>query len=399
MKRYINNKFSYSFLLMAVIVLIIQLFSAEQSTAARWSNGLREIAGKDIARLDLFDDLDEQSLEQAIGGSIEYYSKISPKRTFVFGGYSYKPEEMIRSLRRFLRMYRRYDGMERVRRMAAEFHFFKAGKKPGSSVFTAYYEPIIKGKLQPTRYFSAPVYKKPQDLVTVKLKDWAKTQYGSSLTPALKRNRNISIIGRIKGGKLVPYHTRAEIVSRNSIKGKAGVLCYINPIDLFFLQIEGSGIIELPGGKRKQLTYSGDNGHAFVPVTGQLKGKCRLSKQSIKKYLLRHPAEINRVLNRNPRYIFFDEVERGPLGNINVALTPGRSIAMDTARIPRGSLAFIQTKRQAVSRFVLVQDTGSYITGHRVDLFWGTGHSSEAKASVFKTEGDVFLIVAKKRYL
>ncbi len=198
------------------------------------------------------------------------------------------------------------------------------------------------------------------------------------------------------------------------MKDRAKPIAYVNEIELFFLQIQGSGLIKLPDGRVKRVNYAQKNGHPYRSIGKILKDKIpsdEISLQSIKKYLYANPDKVREILSYNQSYVFFREVEEGPLGYIEVPLTPNRSIAMDKRIIPRGGLAFIETQLpilikgriigwKPVKRFVLVQDTGGAIRDHgRVDIFLGHGEDASLTAGHLKQKGRVFLLVARKEML
>ena len=185
-------------------------------------------------------------------------------------------------------------------------------------------------------------------------------------------------------------------------------------VELFFLQIQGSGLISLEDGTLLRVNYADQNGHPYRAIGKLLRDRIppeQMSLQALKAYLREHPEQVREVLDYNPSYTFFRRVEEGPLGNIQVPLTPGRSLAMDARLVPKGGIAWIETTLPAaatpgapapvpVRRFGVVQDTGGAITGHgRVDIFWGTGEAAEKIAGPFKQEGRVFLLVARKEFL
>jgi membrane-bound lytic murein transglycosylase A len=188
----------------------------------------------------------------------------------------------------------------------------------------------------------------------------------------------------------------------------------VNEVELFFLQIQGSGIVRFPDGSVKRVNYDSQNGRPYRAIGQLLKDRIpeeSMSLQALKEYLSAHPDEVRSILSYNESYVFFREVDEGPLGDIEVPLTPLRSIAMDRRNVPRGSLAFIETSvpvfdkgmqvgSKPIKRFVLVQDTGGAIRGHgRADIFFGHGTEAELVAGHLKSPGRVFLIIAKKEFL
>jgi membrane-bound lytic murein transglycosylase A len=187
-----------------------------------------------------------------------------------------------------------------------------------------------------------------------------------------------------------------------------------DPIDLFFMHIQGSGKIRLPDGNVMQVSYAQKNGHPYRSIGRYLLDKEKLTSsemthQSIKKYLREHPEELSDILNYNKSYVFFRIVENGPIGALGLTLTSGRSIATDLDLFPKGALAFVRLRKpvfdkngniktwEIFSRFVLNQDTGGVIKGPgRVDLFCGTGSDAEMLAGSLKENGELYFLVKKK---
>lgn len=349
------------------------------------------------------DDLGLEGLEMAIEQSLVYYGRLPSTYKFNYKGQIYSPSEMAASLEIFRDIVTGTRGKEMTRLLEERFQFFESINSDGEAFFTGYYEPVLDGSPIPTKEFPEPLYAIPADLIDVDLGKFSEEW------------RGVKIIGRVQGGKhLIPYDSREEIVDGNSLEGRAVPIAYVNGIELFFLQVQGSGLISFPDGRVKRVIYAQKNGHPYRAVGRLLKEQIppeEMSLQSIKAYLYEHPDEVREILNYNQSYTFFREVEGGPFGNIDVPLTPGRSIAMDSRLVPRGGLAFIETEFpifdngeiigwRPVMRFVLVQDTGSAITGHgRVDIFTGRGEDAEGIAGHLKQKGRVFLLVAKKEYL
>jgi len=186
-----------------------------------------------------------------------------------------------------------------------------------------------------------------------------------------------------------------------------------NPVDGFFLHVQGSGQIRLPDGQVQRVNYAGSNGYPYYSIGRVLLEEGRLprdamSLQGLRRYFRDHPEETARVLYRNPRYVFFRPVAQGPQGNLGVLLIPGRSIATDQRLFPPGGLAFVQMQQpvfnaqgeitawQSAARFVLNHDTGSAITGPgRVDLFWGSGPQAEMAAGHMQHTGKLFFLLKR----
>ena len=184
-------------------------------------------------------------------------------------------------------------------------------------------------------------------------------------------------------------------------------------IELFFLQIQGSGLIRLEDGSLLRVNYADQNGHPYRAIGRLLRDQIppeRMSLQALKAWLRAHPERVREVLDYNPSYTFFRRVEEGPLGNIQVPLTPGRSLAMDARLAPKGGVAWFETTlppaaAPEAAAPVPVRRSGSCRTpgrdrGPRAGRYlWGTGDEAERIAGPFKQEGRVYLLVARKEFL
>jgi membrane-bound lytic murein transglycosylase A len=223
-----------------------------------------------------------------------------------------------------------------------------------------------------------------------------------------------TIIGRYTNQRVVPYYDRKEIENEGLLEGKVQEIAWLKDrIDLFFLQIQGSGKIYFDNGKTIDVHYHATNGQPYRSIGKLLvdQGKIPLeeiSMQKIRDYLRRHPEEIETILNYNPSYVFFKIEPNGPIGCLEAKLTPGRSIALDSRLFPPAGLAFIETKKPLInadetiqkwmsfSRFVLNQDTGGAIRGPaRADLFWGNGPYAEIAAGHMQEFGTLYFLILK----
>ncbi|MBW2673838.1 MAG: MltA domain-containing protein [Deltaproteobacteria bacterium] len=353
----------------------------------------------------LIDDLDQASLERAIDRSMEYYGRLPETREFRFGDRVCTTEELKESLRDFLEIIRTSDSdTQREKRIRKAFDLYRSiGRDGGEVLFTGYYEPILAGSFERTEKYRYPIYRTPDDHVVVNLGGFKGKYKGER------------IIARIEEGNVVPYYTREDIDIKGCLEGRGLELLWLSdPIDIFFLQIQGSGVVSLPGGELVQVSYEQSNGHPYSSVGRFLveQGKMSLEEVSlkgIKKYLRQHPDEMFDILSCNESYVFFRIVEDGPVGSLNVPVTSGRSIATDAVLFPKGALAFIRVKKPVIdeegaivswepfSRFVLNQDTGGVIKGPgRVDLFCGRGEYAEIMAGHLKEEGDLYFLVKKR---
>ena len=354
----------------------------------------------------LADDLDGELLETALERSLEYYERIAGNNMYGIGDGHITGKELKESLLAFRKILRSSDSADVKRKRIGEaFDIYKAvgADNNGTVFFTGYFEPLIEGCLERSERCKYPIYRTPDDTVVVNLGKFN------------KKYKNERLVGRLNNGEVIPYFTRADIEERGTLAGRNLELIWVNdPIDIFFLHIQGSGKIRLPDGSFIQISYAQSNGRPYRSIGRYLldKGKLttgEISHQSLKKYLREHPKELSDILNYNESYVFFRVVENGPIGALGLTLTSGRSIATDLDLFPRGALAFIRLRKpvfekngnikawETFSRFVLNQDTGGVIKGPgRVDLFCGTGTGAEMLAGSLKEAGELYFLVKKK---
>jgi membrane-bound lytic murein transglycosylase A len=351
------------------------------------------------------DDLNYDRLADSIQGSIDYFGKQSTQTTISFGEDQYSPRHLAQSLQDFLALIRRHPSADELSEYILKNFYVYAGvqaQKPVEVLFTGYYEPMMDGSRTQSSQFKYPIYGRPSDLMTFNLADF------SCNCPSEKA------IGRYAGGSIVPYYSRQEIDKSNVLQGKAQTIAWVDdPVDLFFLHVQGSGKICLENHDIINVHYLISNGHPYQSIGKYLIDKGRLAKeevsmQSIRSYLRAHPDEMNETFNYNPRYVFFEEVDAGPIGCFNIELTPGRSIALDRKQYPAAALAFIQAQKPVASddgsiekwtdfsRFVMNQDTGGAIAGPaRADIFWGNDEYAELAAGYMKHPGRLYFLVLK----
>jgi membrane-bound lytic murein transglycosylase A len=251
----------------------------------------------------------------------------------------------------------------------------------------------------PTARARFPLYAAPDDLITVDL---------ASVYPELK---NLRLRGRLVGNKVVPYPTRKEIeasvANGNGFKGTP-IAWAEDPVDLFFLQIQGSGRIELPDGTHLHVGYADHNGHPYQSVGKLLveRGELKLeqaSMQGIKDWGAKNSDKLPELLASNPSFVFFRELPNGlpgPLGSLGVPLTGGRSIAVDPRFIPLGAPVFLATTQPnsslPLNKLVMAQDTGGAIRGGvRADFFWGFGNEAAELAGRMKQRGRMWVLLPK----
>ncbi len=380
-----------------VLIIIVLLIGCTSSTT---TENPRPVSIAEINALKLESSPDLEALQRALGHSIEYYKRIPTDQRFQYGSFGYSPEEMIASHQHFLRILDLPE-VERLEKLQQDFLWFESLNEKNQAFFTGYYEPLLKGSLNESEKFPVPLYGVPSDLVTVNLRNFNE-KYGNGI-----------LRGKIVDQKFVKYDDRDEISYQNSLQGRATPLAWVNnDIELFFLQIQGSGVIELPNEVLYRVNYADQNGHPYRAIGKILLGEIpreKMSLKALKEYLYDHPERVQEILNYNPSYTFFRHIPGdGPLGNIEVPLTPERSIAMDHRLVPKGGLVFYETNlpseispsEEILQRFAVVQDTGGAIRGHgRADIFWGRGTPAEKIAGPMKENGRIFLLVARKEVL
>lgn len=264
-------------------------------------------------------------------------------------------------------------------------------------LFTGYYLPLIHGDLKPSKHYNVPIYGVPADLVKINLSLFRPEFAGKSIT------------GQVKNNTLLPYPDRAGITSTPL---NAPILAWCdNPFDVFFAQIQGSVLVELPNHKQILLGYAADNGKPYTSIGKALvaKGafpKASVSMQAIRTWLLKHPDQATSILNNDPSYVFFKLLTgNSPLGTERVPLTPERSLAVDTRFIPLGAPIWLDTtvpqspnnvKLIPYRHLLIAQDTGGAIKGViRGDVYWGAGDSAADSAGHMKQPGQYWLLLPK----
>ena len=341
-----------------------------------------------------------EALRQAVAHSEEWLAGQPVGRELVFESRGVTAGEMRDALRRFREQLMTDPSPEQLADWV-DTHFDvleSAGDEEGDVLVTGYYEPLIEGSRESSPEYPVPVYGVPDDLVQASLGDFRSKWDGER------------IAGRIEEGRMVPYWTRARIRGDSVLAGRGLEIAWVrDPVDLFFVEVQGSGAIRLPDGEELRIGYAASNGRPYRSIGRLLidEGKIPeedISMQSIRRFLAEHPGEIRRVLNHNESFVFFRPLDTPPLGVLGVPVTPERSIATDQRIFPPGALAFLETTRPAVDtssaeplrRWVLNQDTGGAIRGPgRVDFFWGRGEEAAEMAGRMKQGGRLFFLVPK----
>jgi len=262
---------------------------------------------------------------------------------------------------------------------------------------TGYYEPLLHGSRKPSKRYRYPIYGVPDDLLVVDL---------NALYPELK---GMHLRGRLEGKRVVPYFDRAEIEEgKAAVRGKE-IVWVDDPIDLFFLQVQGSGRVILDDGQTVRLGFADQNGYPYRSIGRWLvdQGELPLEKasmQGIKDWARRNPARLSELLNRNARYVFFRELpadQSGPIGTLGIPLTARLSVAVDPRYVPLGAPVFLATTWPASSRpldrLMMAQDSGGAIRGAiRADYFWGFGDEAAHQAGRMKQPLRMWLLLPKE---
>lgn len=278
------------------------------------------------------------------------------------------------------------------------FNVFQVTNLDGSDtgLITGYYQPVLKGSRFKSSKYPYPLYSRPDDLIAVEL---------ASLYPELANKR---IRGRLTENKLIPYYSRAEIEQAPSPLSGKELIWVDDIIDLFFLQIQGSGIIQLESGEQVPVGYADQNGHSYQSIGRLLieRGELTLDKasmQGIKDWARNNLDKLAELLNNNPSYVFFRELPTGlpgPIGALGVPILAERSVAIDPKHIPLGAPLFLSTtypnSQKPLKRMMIAQDTGGAIKGGvRADFYWGAGHQAGRQAGAMKQRGKIWVLLPK----
>ena len=332
------------------------------------------------------DDASATSLQQAARRSLDYLSNLPPDRTFPLLDRQVTAGELATMMRDV------GDGAQ----VCDRFRLYRA-ELPRGLLVTGYYQPELPARRTRSARFRYPLYRIPDNLVDVDLTQFCPACGGRVIQ------------GRVKDGQLVPYYSRAEIDAGALADRGYEVAWLDDPVEAFFLHVQGSALLHFDDGVQMQISYAGSNGRPYTSLGRVLveQGKMEraaVSLQSLKDYLRAHPAEQEQLMESNQRYIFFRPVITGPIGSIGVPLTAGRSIAADASIYPRGGLVFLRIlpgdvpqgapAAPILSRVVLIQDAGTAITGPgRIDVFFGSGATAASIAGTLRNPGELYMVL------
>ncbi len=274
--------------------------------------------------------------------------------------------------------------------------FFTPYEMGEEGLFTGYYLPEIPASLMKTVDYPAPIYSRPTDLVSVSLGDFFSDLHGKTF------------VGKVVNGRLIPYQMPRSAINRGALNLQAKILAWTDPVDLFILQIQGSGRLRLNNHQEMMLGFDGKNGSPYLPigkllVEKNLLAKDNVSMQTIREYLKAHPLQAQTLMEEDASYVFFRKLYAEPvIGSQNVALTPGISLAVDPHYILLGTPIWLNTeypgsqKIKPLQRLMVAQDTGGAIRGRvRADVYWGAGDEAEWIAGHMKSQGHYWLLLPK----
>ena len=282
--------------------------------------------------------------------------------------------------------------------------FFEGNFKPhrvdhpaGQGLLTGYYEPVLDGARASDATYCIPIYRRPPDLVNL-VGEAERGALADGLTHARKTAT----------GELAPYATRAEIENGALRDQDVELVWLADPVDAFFLHVQGSGRIRLPNGTAIRITYDGKNGHPYTSIGRHLIDSGRMtaeemSLEALKAWLTAHPADAPAVLQKNESFVFFRELEgdaAAPLGALGTGLTDGRSLAVDTGFHALGTPVYVSAptlapwEGRAFARLMIAQDVGSAIRGpERGDIYFGSGEEAGRLAGTTKHAGRFFVLL------
>ncbi|MGE0762091.1 MAG: MltA domain-containing protein [Bdellovibrionales bacterium] len=406
---------------LGIILAFLALGCATSHKPVVWTaqNALRPAEAPDFA-----DDQDFAGLEQSLNDHIEYYRKSRKAKSvesLQFGPTTVPAEQYVQALES-LREQLKAASPEKVKKFLRErftCHQVAGDGKWGEAFITSYFDPVFPASLKPTARLSRPVYLVPKDMALIRLDEFRQVfPHWSIFNVTEQKSATPLARGRIykRSGVnfVVPYYSRFELDSLGLLRGQGYEIAYADPIDIFVMQIQGSGTLQLANGKKIRVGYSAQNGHPYVPIGKFLKDRIKpeeMSLQAIEKVLRQMPPEESQaIMDLNPSYVFFEVLKSEPRTTLGTVVRPGRTIATDRQYFPKGTLAYVQFEKpifpsaQAeqpqswlpVGRLVIDQDTGGAIRGTgRLDLYWGRGDEAKQAAGVMKQWGKLCYLVPR----
>ncbi len=415
------------FFLLLIIIGVFSYFAKRSDEKTR----LEVVAG--VPRLTRVD-FDAGALSRALAANIGYLERLPAERELVYGNVRIKAAALLQAQQDLMALLAARPELSRVQRYL-ERHFrvyavaaplsIRGGKGDRPVLFTGYYVPTLRGARQPDERFRFPLYRRPDDLVSIDFAGFDLQRRVRRLWPWLDRIPLVPKIGSLsfprRQGRLrkdrvvVPYYTRAEIDYQGKLAGRGLELLWVDDeSDRFFLQIQGSGRILMADGGCEMVGYAAANGHPYRSIGAWLIRKGLMKREevslpAIRAWIASHPQRRREIFSVNPSYVFFRSLPgKEPLGCLQIPLTANCSIAVDRRVYPEGALALIDldlpefsaagkaTGSRSCRRLVLTQDTGGAIRGpYRVDLYCGADRRAELVAGVMKQPGRLLFLLPR----
>ena len=383
-----------------ILLLLFLFYSCTRSPLKHVEDAMRPI--NSIPKFT--DSLSKESFFVALKKHITVMkSSIQVSNPMVFGSKKIEKVKYIAALTGILE--HQNDWLEWIKN---NFDFYEVygGKSWGEVMSTGYYEPQVHGSHTKTKVFSQALYATPNNLISINLNLFKNN---------LAKDESSSILkGRIEKNNFVPFYTRKEIDSDGKLEDLNLEIAWLDPIDAFFIQIQGSGGIEFDTGEKIRVGYDGQNGHSYFSLGKFLKHVIpikEMSMQTIRAYLnTLGPKTQQEIFNKNPSYVFFKKLDTNALTYAGMEVSDGRTIATDLNFFPKGALAFLDIEEPqfknltdsvpsswlSLPRLVFDEDTGGAIRGGgRVDLYFGQGEDAAQKAGVMKQSGKLYYLVPK----
>lgn len=377
--------------------------------------------------LNFNDDRSFEGVEALLDEHIRHFQRSSQSH-LSFGSTVVSRKAYIEALKRLREVVKGQNPGQMAQHLAENFVAHEVyGEKGWGDVFiTGYFDPVVKGSLKPNEKHFRPIYGVPENSVLIELDQFAESLPRWSAW--LEQTSEQKSSGAVARGRLVrtkgvngpslrvrPFYSRREIDTLGLLHGQAPVLAYVDPLDSFFIQIQGSGTVELENGQTLRVGYAAQNGHPYVPIGRFLKDEIPLNEMSMQRIeqSLRSKkwTEVESVLDQNPSYVFFTPLKGEPKTSLGTQVFAGRTVATDRTYFPKGALAWLEFEEpkfspgqedvtpigyEKKSRLVMDQDTGGAIRGPgRLDLYFGRGEEARKKAGVMKGRGRLFYLVPK----
>jgi membrane-bound lytic murein transglycosylase A len=391
---------------MKIAILLLLIISCARAPLENRADAL--IKANDIHSI--VDDLEIKPFIEGVKDSIDKLKKSEERfGEFHFGEKLVYKEEYISALEKLVKFAKSNNKESILDYVLNNFDFYRVygREKQGEALITGYFAPLYDGSKKPQDNYHQALYKLPGDIVEVSLESFKESEdYNLNFEEVEKKY----VLGRLdtevndRGARrILPYFSRQQIDMDGALEGKGLELVYIDPVDAFFLHIQGSGVIRLKNGKLLTMGYAGQNGRKYEALGKFLLDQIPLEEMSmgkIENYLrgleMRKQYEF---MAKNPSYVFFRTMDGRPVTTLGTRVVDGRTIATDANFFTKGAIGYVRVKGEdgiKLSRLVLDHDTGGAIYGGgRVDLFWGMGEQAQSFAGGMREIGELFILAPK----